>query len=212
MKKCYLLFVVSCSLLFATIAQSALITANGNEINPLNISAKFSTFEAFYDFRFEDYSVHTGYEKANRVVFYLAQIDNSLALIMTAGGVGGFTGVIDATVKGTKGAVSFVNDPDGIDPFDGTTINWTFSRDKNDGLIYSGLDFSKWDLDFSLRKLGGGLTGIDVLTFDEQGNKSVATSFVGVNHTLQFSSVNAPATLSIIVVGLLALFANRLKR
>lgn len=209
MKKYVLLVLVSCSLLLSSIANSAVITANGVSINPLNLSEEYDSFNDFYDYRLSNSSSHTGFEKRDRVVIFLTQIKDEIALIMTAGGPGGFTGKLGAYINGSEGAISFLDDPDGSDTFDGSIINWAYSRNKSDGLIFSGIFSDNWAIDIGLQKRGGGLSGIDILTFDN--NKQVSTAFAlqGISKRhfseLRFESVSAPAMATLFGLSLVFL-------
>lgn len=208
MKKVLWLALVSMSLLVSSLANSAIITANGMGVNALSLNGQFDTFEQFYDYRLSNSSSHTGYEIRDRVVVFFATLGNETALIVTAGGPGGFTGKVDATVKGTEGGLSFIDDPAGLsnaDPFDGTTINWSYSRNKNDGFIYKGLFSQNWTIDLGFTRRGGGVNGYDVLTFDESKTATVVlTRYLGldVQRKLTLNSVSAPAIAVLLSIAL----------
>lgn len=181
----------------SSLANSAIITVNGVAINPLDLSADYNSFGDFFDYRAIDSSSHTGYEKKNKVIIFLTQIHEQIAMIMTASGVGGYSGVLKANVVGTQGGISFIDDPADsgfADVLDGSMITWAFSPNKSDGLIYSGIFGQKWDLNIGLQKLGGGLSGIEVLTFDENKQASIVhTQGISKNH---FSMVNIKSIFS----------------
>lgn len=209
MKKYFLLALVSCSLLLSSIANSAVITANGVAINPLNLSEDYDSFYEFYDYRTSNSSSHTGFEKRDRVVIFLTQIKDEIALIMTAGGPGGFTGTLGAYINGSEGAISFLDDPDGTDTFDGSIINWAYSRNKSDGVIFSGIFSSNWSIDIGLQKRGGGLSGIDILTFDQNKQVSTAVALQGISKRhfsqIRIESVSSPAIAALFGLALVFL-------
>lgn len=216
MKKILSLAFFGCALFLSPLANSAMISANGVDVNPLNLTGEYDTFAQFFDYRLSNTSSHTGYELKNEVMVFFANIGQETALIITAGGFGGWTGKVDATISGSMGGISFIDDPDGpfVDPFDGTTVNWAYARDKSDGLIYQGLFGDFWDIDLSLTKRGGGVNRYNVLTFDGDNNSSVAlTEYMKPDerHSIMMNSVSAPAIVSLFVlaIGVLTMRAKR---
>lgn len=199
-------------------ASASIITLNGSEeVQALELT---ETFESFYNFT--DWSANTGFEQANELVAFFA-LDNSdaLGLYMIFGGPGGDAGSIVFDINGNDGEVIFVDDPGNRDPVvstvTGTNVTFSYAADKTDGLVYSNFSSDFWGLDIIFDSFSG-IDGFTFLTFDDNGQSSVALSGASLDDISILSvpgssvvSANAPSTVMIFALAIIGLAGIRRK-
>jgi hypothetical protein len=193
-KKLKATFILAVFLSTSTLVDANLITVQGVEMNSIDLNGSNSTFEDFYQFSFSDYSSHTGLEVKNRAIVFIAELNSEFAMFMMLSGPGGKKANVIGDITGTEGLISFIDDPGGIDPLTGSQIDWKYSENKNDGLIYSGLLTEIWNIDVGLTKVSGVLNGVDFLTFDTAGNVSTALSIELSSNLANFTVVSTANT------------------
>lgn len=199
-------------------ASASIITLNGSEeVQALELT---ETFESFYNFT--DWSANTGFEQANELVAFFA-LDNSdaLGLYMIFGGPGGDAGSIVFDINGGDGEVVFVDDPGNRDPVvstaTGTNVTFSYAADKTDGLVYSNFSSDFWGLDIIFDSFSG-IDGYSFLTFDDNGQSSIALSGTSLDDISILSvpgsnvvSANAPSTVMIFALAIIGLAGIRRK-
>ena len=199
-------------------ASASIITLNGStEVQELELTG---TFESFYNFT--DWSANTGFEKANELVAFFALDDtDTLGLYMIFGGPGGDAGNIVFDINGGDGEVTFVDDPGDRDPVvstsTGTNVTFSYVAGKTDGLVYSNFSSDFWGLDIIFNSFSG-IDGYTFLTFDDNGQSSVALSGSGLEDISILSapssnvvSANAPSTVMMFALAIIGLAGIRRK-
>jgi hypothetical protein len=207
------LFILSLSSANATI-----ISANGVGINALDLNGVASSFEEFYDMGGSSpFSSNTGFELSNQIVFFVATLNSELAIFTTISGQGGLDGTLQASVTGTDGNISFLDDP--TEAVTGNTINWQYIANRSDGLIYSNFISDTWSVNFDFLQ-SSNVFGYNVLSFDANGNDSVALNLQGIPSNLAITSestappapVSAPAPATLALLGFGLLFISSMRR
>jgi hypothetical protein len=206
-----LISVVVLFILTLSSANAALISANGVGINALDLNGTVSSFEEFYDMGGSSpFSSNTGFEISNQIVLFVATLNNEYAIFNTISGAGGLAGTLQASVTGTDGNISFLDDPS--EPVSGNTISWQYIADRGDGLIFSNFTSDLWSVNFDFLQ-SSNVFGFNVLSFDVNGNDSVALNTQGIPSNLVITSstimpVGTPASLTLLGLGLLLISAR----
>lgn len=211
--------VAVCLVLMSTIGNAGLIKIEESEISAIELSDTFRSFYAFASVT--PWSANTGLERANTLVAFLAEYADEQALFLIFSGPGGDAGSANFDIVGSEGGISYVDDPirtdpvTGVrtprDPVVGNNVSMTYIEGYTDGLIFSGLFSDDWNIDIDIFST----TGIDnfvFLSFDEDGNESVAYSTSGVPNRLLVGNlelVSAPILSLVTLAGIVLLLRRR---
>jgi hypothetical protein len=163
------------AILVSSIASAAIIKVEDVELKTLELSS--GTFKSFYAFtehagNLITWSANTGLEEANTIVTFFAKVNNDIAMFMIASGPDGSAGSLDFDVTASQGSILFVDDPDN-DPVNGSNVSMSYVAGKTDGIIYGKFPVGQWNIDVLFNSTSG-LDSMRFLTFDQQGQASVA--------------------------------------
>lgn len=194
-------------------ANATIITVNGVDVEALDLSGSYSSFEDFYSYNDANaFSSDTGLEKANTIVMYFAELNGELALFTTVSGTGGKSGTSTIDINGSAGSLTFVDDnPEFVSS---NNIIWNYGGGAGDGLIYSDLGTSGgWSLDLSFTDLVN-ITGLDFLTFVDGLYSGVTEAISSTNtvYSVTTTSVDEPLSLSLLSLFLVGLTLTKRKR
>lgn len=196
--------------LFSFNTSANLVTANGLTAGALNLDGVATSFVDFYDLTSS--MPNTGFEVANEVIMFVAELDNQFALITTISGPGSTRGKLNAEFIYGNGSFLLFDEPFELS---GTSASWKTGVGKGDGFIFGADgDFLDVSVDFSYVK---DISKYTFLTFDAAGNASTLFSGTITSSEIVVSavsepkivSVSEPNTIAILGFGLLGFIAIR---
>lgn len=201
--------------------QAGLLTFNGEVISALDLNGAVSSFEEFYDYdNAKKWSSNTGLEIADKVVLFVAELNNEYAIFSTISNTnGGSAGALSVSYLASAGSMLFMDDPDEVVGVSG--ISFAYAANRNDGFIFAGLDDATWSFNLSLTNPTN-VTGVSYVSFTDGllGGATFSQSLsldssISIANTVSSSAnpVNAPATAALFLLGLgLISFRNRKAR
>lgn len=216
MKKFYVRGVIcAISLLWAGLANSALIVNGSSTANALSLS---ESFVDFYDYgNGVGGSSNTGLEINDTVTFFLAEFGGAFALFSLVDGTsatgdstGGVLEMFLTESSGNLGTLDVVDDS--IDLVGSTPnsydFDFAFGAGKNDGLVYVFDDISNVDLLLDINYLSIKIQDAVFLSFDESGITQIALT-QSTQLTSVPVSVNSPNSFLLFGLGLVLLLIRR---
>lgn len=183
-------------------ANASIIDVNGTRVGAYDIDAAVASFEDFYDYNTVN-SVSTAlpYAEVNTGVFFVAQLESSLALFGlfdaysdTATDAG--TARFNYTFNEGTGAYVFLDDPS--DRVVDSQVSFRWNEFYGDGFVLELDTTSNIDLDTIVRGITGLDNGFKFLSFDSN-NQATDIALASGDFNL---SVNVPEPTSIAIMGL----------
>jgi hypothetical protein len=179
-------------MLFSLNSSANLVTANGLAAGALNLDGGATSFVDFYDLTSS--MPNTGFEVANEVIMFVAELDNQYALFTTISGPGSTRGKLNAEFIYGNGSFLLFDEP-----FEllGTSASWKTGIGKGDGFIF-GADGNFLDISIDLSYVLD-ISKYTFLTFDDAGNASILFSGTIPSGEIIVSAVSTPKIVSVSV-------------
>jgi len=212
--------IAMCFILLASIqSQASIISFNGQSVNALDLNGQVSSFTDFYDY--ENASAHTGLELVDRIIMFVAELNNEFAIFTIANkaDAGGTRGLFRADIEATSGSVSMVDDDGAL--VQENRVRFDYAPEFTDGYIF---EISEQTFNFTqtISSVSGqapaiGVDGLQFIDFTDGSFGSAnylqmlaAHGDFSVNRVSgAVSQINAPATIAIFTIVLLGLLRRK---
>ncbi|OFC69936.1 hypothetical protein [Alteromonas confluentis] len=183
-------------------ANAAIVELGGAEVGAFNIDASVASFEDFYALgTVNRYSTALPFAEENTAVFFVGQLNSSLALFglfdaYSSAATDAGTAVFDYTFNQGTGAYTLIDDP--REAVSGSQVSFEWNEFNGDGFVLELNPGNNIDLDAVLTGVTGLDNGFKFLSFDSN-NQATDIALASGDFNL---SVNVPEPTSIAIMGL----------